>query len=224
MNELNNQTELFNDITQEDLDKMFTCLHGYRKKFDQKETVMTFDNSHSKVGIVSSGVVRLERIDYYGDYSLLDRLEENDIFGEILSYANMGNDEVIVVCEKACEVIFVDHSRMIRPCEKACGCHMVMLANLLKMVCNKTERLSRRVEVISNRKIRNKLINYFLIEAKKNKSNTFELPFSVSTLADYICVDRSAMMREISKMKKDGLIKSDRRRITILNMHMNEQL
>ena len=92
-----------------------------------------------------------------------------------------------------------------------------MLSNLLKIISNKTERLSMRVEVISNRNIRNKLMSYFMIEAKKNGSDTFELPFSMSALADYICVDRSAMVREISKMKKDGLIDSDRRKITLLD-------
>ena len=217
MKELNSDIELFKKITQDDLDMMYHCLDGYKKKFIPGETILNFDNTHSTVGIVASGVVRLERIDYYGDYSLLDRMEKNDIFGETLAYSNIDNSEIIAVCEKACEVIFVDHNRIIHPCEKVCGCHMSMLSNLLKIISNKTERLSMRVEVISNRNIRNKLMSYFMIEAKKNGSGTFELPFSMSALADYICVDRSAMVREISKMKKDGLIDSDRRKITLLD-------
>ena len=73
------------------------------------------------------------------------------------------------------------------------------------------------MDKICEKNIRNKLMSYFMIEAKKNGSDTFELPFSMSALADYICVDRSAMVREISKMKKDGLIDSDRRKITLLD-------
>lgn len=216
MSVLTENIQLFNNIEQVDLDMMYNCLGGYKKSFIPGETIMTFDKSHSTVGIVASGVVRLERIDYYGDYSLLDRMEKNDIFGETLAYASIEYNEITAVCEKACEVIFVDHKRIIHPCEKVCGCHMAMLSNLLQMISNKSERLSMRVEVISNKTIRNKLMSYFLIEAKKHNSNVFELPFSVSALADYICVDRSAMMREISKMKKDGLIDSDRRKITLL--------
>ena len=215
MNELSSQTELFTGISQIDLDKMYYCLNGYKRSFVPGETILNFDNTHSTVGIVAGGIVRLERIDYYGDYSLLDRMEKNDIFGETLSYSNFDNNDIAAVCEKACEVIFVDHNRMIHPCEKACDCHMSMLSNLLKIISNKTERLAMRIEVISNRNIRNKLMSYFMIEARKRNSMTFELPFSISALADYICVDRSAMVREMSKMKKDGLIKSDRRKITL---------
>lgn len=216
MNELNSDTELFKGIEQVDLDMMYNCLNGYKRKFLPGETILNFDNTHSTVGIVADGIVKLERIDYYGDYSLLDRMGKNDIFGETLAYSNLDNNDITAVCEKACEVIFVDHNRMIHPCEKACDCHMAMLSNLLKIISNKTERLSMRVEVISNRNIRNKLMSYFMIEAKKSGNITFELPFSMSALADYICVDRSAMVREISKMKKDGLIESDRRKITLL--------
>lgn len=91
-----------------------------------------------------------------------------------------------------------------------------MTKNLLTMIATKAERLSLRVEVLSHKNIRSKLMSFFSMEAKRAGSNSFTLPFSVSTLASYICVDRSAMMREIAKMKKDGLIEADRRNITLL--------
>jgi CRP-like cAMP-binding protein len=212
----NSNLQLFSNIDTIDLEMMYNCLNGYKKKFSAGETIITFDRSHSTIGIVAGGVVRLERVDYFGDYTLLDRMEKNDIFGETLAYSNLANNEVAAVCEKDCEIIFVEHTRIIHPCEKVCGCHMTMLSNLLRIISNKAERLSLRVGVVSNKTIRTKLMSYFAIEAGKNNSRTFELPFSVSALADYICVDRSAMMREISKMKKEGLIDSQRRRITLL--------
>ena len=72
MKELNSDIELFKKITQDDLDMMYHCLDGYKKKFIPGETILNFDNTHSTVGIVASGVVRLERIDYYGDLRTVD--------------------------------------------------------------------------------------------------------------------------------------------------------
>ena len=216
MNGLNSGSSLFYNITQEDLDQIYHCLRGRKKSFESGETITSFGKDDPTIGIMASGVARLERVNYFGECSLLDRMEKNDIFGESIVYADYEDSEISAVCEKNCEVIFVDHDRLIHPCEKACDCHMTMMENLLQIMANKSVRLSRRVEVLSNKSIRNKLMAFFALQAKDHQSDTFELPFSVSALADFICVDRSAMMREISKMKKEGIIRTDRRKITLL--------
>ena len=216
MNELNSRALLFRDITQDDLNRIYCCLGGRKKAFSAGETIITFGENTPFIGIMASGVARLERVDYFGDCSLLDRMEQNDIFGESIVYADPDNSEISAVCEKDCEVIFVDHDRLVHPCENACGCHLAMMENLLQILANKSLRLSRRVEVLSNKSIRSKLMAFFSMQAKKNDSPSFELPFSVSALADFICVDRSAMMRELSRMKKEGILQTDRRKITLL--------
>ena len=213
---LSNNVSLFKDIEPADLDNMYSCLSGVKRSFTAGETVCSFDNDSLKLGIITKGIVRLERTDFFGDTSMLDRLEVNDIIGDISVYSSVDENEVSAVCEKDCEVIFINHEKIINPCEQICPCHITMTKNLLTMIATKAERLSLRVEVLSHKNIRSKLMSFFSMEAKRAGSNSFTLPFSVSTLASYICVDRSAMMREIAKMKKDGLIEADRRNITLL--------
>lgn len=72
-----------------------------------------------------------------------------------------------------------------------------------------------RLEVLSQRTIREKLQCYFSLLNARYRTSTFTLPFSFSALADYLSVDRSAMMRELKKMKEDGLIQTDRHEITL---------
>ena len=74
----------------------------------------------------------------------------------------------------------------------------------------------RKVEVVSKRTIREKLLAYLSIQAQLQDSRYFELPFGRVELAEYLCVDRSALTRELEKMKSDGLIDYDKNCFRIL--------
>jgi CRP-like cAMP-binding protein len=79
-----------------------------------------------------------------------------------------------------------------------------------------TIKLNARIELLTKKNIRDKLISYFNIQSSKNFSKTFSLPFSLTDLADYLSVDRSAMMRELSHLKEEGFIKKEGNKITLL--------
>ena len=76
--------------------------------------------------------------------------------------------------------------------------------------------MSEHIDVLSHRTIREKLMAYFMIQSSKNDSPSFSLPFTRSSLADYISVDRSAMMREIKKLKDDGIIEISQKDVKLL--------
>ena len=87
--------------------------------------------------------------------------------------------------------------------------------NMFQLVAEKATSLYERVEVLSRRSIRDKLMCYFSLMAAKNRSGESLLPFSLSALADYISTDRSAMMRELKRLKEEGVLRSEGRRITL---------
>lgn len=74
------------------------------------------------------------------------------------------------------------------------------------------------MEVLSKRTIREKLACYFFHLASKQKNETFQIPFTMVDLADYLSVDRSAMTRELKKMKDEGLITIERRSVRLLSV------
>ena len=90
-----------------------------------------------------------------------------------------------------------------------------MVENLFHLVTEKAAQLSERVEVLSRRSIREKLLRYFQLQAAKGRQPSFQLPFSLSALADYISADRSAMMRELKKMRQEMLVTITGRQVTL---------
>ena len=94
--------------------------------------------------------------------------------------------------------------------------HSILVSNVLQIFSNKTRQLHARIETLSQRSIRNKLLNYFYQLAFQNHSDSFEIPFSLNAMADYLFVDRSAMLREMKKMRDEGLIESKGRQVKLL--------
>lgn len=208
--------EIFDQISSQDCQKIYGCMEVVRKKYKGGERVYTFEKHQGQIGILESGSAWMERIDIEGNSTMLEHLKAGEIFGEVVAFSNQCGDQFQVICERECTVAYMPYKKMIQPCSKVCACHQRMIENLLAIISEKAQNLSERIEIISNRTIRNKLMYYFQIQAAKEESKQFTLPFSVTTLAEYLCVDRSAMAREISKMKDEGLVKMNRRNVTLL--------
>lgn len=163
----------------------------------------------------------MEKLPWYGIRREADRLCWNTFTPEIssespLSVFSSKTDIIQVVCSKTCCVEFIDYYHLTKRCPRACSFHSTLVSNALHLLSLKAVHLSERLDILSQRTIREKLLRCFtLMAADQQASCSFTLPFSLGTLADYLCVDRSAMMREIGKMKKEGLLQMDKRQITL---------
>lgn len=208
--------QLFNDISPEEYSQMMQCFGSVEKSFRAGEIICDYSKNSSQIGIVADGAALMVRIDFNGNRTILEALDSGCIFGEALAFSGDSKDSIFVVCQKNCTIIFLEYDHITKRCENACNHHTLLVQNLFKMISNKLLVMSSRVEVLSQRTIREKLMCYFNITSAASKSNAFVLPFSVTALADYICADRSAMMREIKNLKNEGIIEMNRRNVRLL--------
>ena len=208
---------LFRNITYEEYRRMLTCFQAVQRSYLAEDLVYDFSASRTDaIGIVERGSVSLIRIDEEGVSTVLEEMGPGGVFGRDLAFAGSAGDSLEVVARTPCDILFIDYPHLFRRCEKACTHHSILVQNMLGLLSNKAQALSERVDVLSRRSIREKLLCYFRQLAEKSGGDTFTLPFSFSVLADYIATDRSAMMRELRHLKEQGLILADGRRITLL--------
>ena len=207
---------LFDGIDDYDKGRMITCFNIQKQRFEAGETVWDADFSKDKIGIVLSGSVSLVRIDSSGNRVVIENLSENDVFGEMFAFSEEGAHGVFAMCEKKSDIAFMKYDHIAKRCSNACKCHTIAVENMFRIVTQKAKRLSERIEILGNRSIRDKLMSFFTMQSEKLGKTEFELPFSLSYLADYICADRSAMMRELRHMSDEGMIKTEKRKIEIL--------
>ena len=206
---------LFYDITDQEVDAMIQCFRMRRCRFHPGQIICTYGESAGEVGVLVSGEAELVRLDYAGNRTILERLETGGVFGESLAFTPTLGDCVEVVSAAGSEVLFMEYSHIMKRCENACAHHSKLVQNMFRLVAEQTRRLSQRVEVLSRRSIRDKLMCWFQLRRLAAGADSFTLPFTLSALADYISADRSAMMRELKRMKEEGLVEMDGRRVTL---------
>lgn len=208
--EIMDRCALFEGIRSEDRLPMLSCLGAKVVSVGKNQYVFREGDPANFVGIVLNGCVQMVREDYYGNRSILARIEPAGLFGESFACADVGVFPISVVAVEDSTVLIIDSRRITVTCSNACGFHNQMIFNMLKVVANKNLVLNEKIEVTSKRTTREKLMAYLLAQAKKAGSDTFTIPYDRQALADYLEVERSAMSAELSRMQKDGLIEYKR--------------
>ena len=208
--EIMDRCALFEGIRSEDRVPMLSCLGAKVVSVGKNQYVFREGDPANFVGIVLEGCVQMVREDYYGNRSILARIEPAGLFGESFACADVPAFPISVAAVEDSAVLIIDSRRITVTCSNACGFHNQMIFNMLKVVASKNLVLNEKIEIISRRTTREKLMTYLLSQAKKARSDTFTIPYDRQALADYLEVERSAMSAEISKLRKDWMIECDR--------------
>ena len=207
---------LFDGIDLKDLSSMLTCLGARVSNYQKNQVIFREGETAKYVGIVLSGAVQIVREDFYGNRSIVARIEPSELFGESFACAGVSVLPVSVAAAEDSRVMLIDCRRLTVSCTSACSFHSKMIFNLLQVVATKNLIFNQKIEITSHRTTREKLMAYLLMQAKQNKSSSFTIPYDRQALADYLCVDRSAMAVEIGKLRKDGIIACEKSRFELL--------
>lgn len=192
------------------------CQKVQKKTFSKNEIITSYIKKRNQFCILISGNADLVRYDLNGSRTIVEHFSKNDIFGEVF-YNITVNNELSVESKNKCEVLFFLYDNIHTKCKPNCTFHEELNEYLPELILNKINTLNTRVELLTKRSIRDKLITYFNLQSTQNFSKSFTLPFSLTDLADYLSVDRSAMMREIKLLKDDGFIDKIGNRIVLIN-------
>jgi CRP-like cAMP-binding protein len=206
---------LFRDIDDENLIPMLSCLGAEKKSYSKNEIIFAEGSRTERFGILLSGEAHIVRVDYYGNRSLVGRVGKSELVGETFACAEVEALPVDVVASEDCEIILIDVRRVTQTCCNACDFHNRIIYNLMKIVAAKNIMFHRKLEIVSGRTTRDKLMNYLLLEAKRAGSDSFEIPFDRQELADYLEVDRSGLSAEIGKLRREGVLESEKNRFIL---------
>lgn len=191
------------------------CLRMQKKTFTKGQIITTYMEKRKQICILLSGKADLIRYDLKGNKDIIERFHSNDIFGEAFYPVNI-NNELFVLAAENCEVLLFLYDDIRIKCRNNCKFHTTLVSNLFELTLNRAINQNTRIEILSKRTIREKLLSYFSILSGKEFNKTITLPFSLTSLADYLSVDRSAMMRELKSLTSEGFISKQGNKIKLL--------
>jgi len=207
-------TYIFNGISNSDKRKLLKELEASIVTFEKNTSLLKSVDKGNIIGILEEGEAQIIRTDYDGNKILIEDLRQKSIFG--IRFSLINNDEYDVFTKSDCKFIFIDYD-LIRIMVKRSGYYQKFLINLMDILSEMVYYKNERINILTRKNTREKLLEYFNIESKKAFSKVFYLPFNLTELSEYLSIDRSAMMREIKRLKDDRIIESSGNKIRLLN-------
>lgn len=207
-----NDMSIDSRLTNVELIGLNECFAPVERVYDRGEIITICSPENDIIGIIKSGIAYLSTINSEEQRRIIDYYMRGNAFGK--HFLPDTEEKLFYVYAKTkCTVDFIKYKKLITCCEKNCSKH-VMLINQIMMT---TARKSlAHVDILCQRTLRSKLMSFFEYLESEEKSRSFTVPLPFSDLADYLGVDRSAMMREIKKLNEEKIISTDKRRITLL--------
>ena len=197
---------LFEGLSGETVRQVLGCVKPVRRCFESGESVFNEDDECSLLGIVLKGALHIIRDDYWGNRTIVARLESGMIFGETFACAELKKLPVSVIAVERSEILLLDFKRIIKVCSNACEFHTRLIKNMVANLAHKNVQLMEKIECISQRNTRSKILSYLSVNAKRRKSAVIEIPFNRQEMADYLSVERSALSAELCRMRDEGLL------------------
>ncbi|MDE5538945.1 MAG: Crp/Fnr family transcriptional regulator [Bacilli bacterium] len=207
-------TDLFNQISYQNKQKLLRLLEADTLNCKKDQTILSIIKNDNFLGIILTGCIQIIRTDHNGIRTIIEELEENDVFGSTIS--SLQNSEYDIITKEDTEIILIDYRNIINCKENNKSFYNQFIKNLLQITTAKIKDKNERIEILTKKTIRNKLLEYFKIISNKHGSKYIYLPFNFTDLADYLAIDRSAMSRELKYLKEEGLIEVKGKRITLL--------
>ncbi|MDF2513518.1 MAG: cyclic nucleotide-binding protein [Herbinix sp.] len=208
---------LFSGIQGEDMSSLLECLRAFIRTYEKDEYIVLYNDSVECVGVLLEGTVHMIKEDLRGNKSILAAIEERELFGETFACGADLTSTVAFVATTPVKVLFVHFNKVMHSCLKSCEFHHRLIENMVALMARKNALLMEKLDITSKRTLREKISAYLTIQAQRKKSTHFTISMGRLELADYLCVDRSALTRELSNMKKDGMIDFEKNTFQILD-------
>lgn len=217
LNFLNDISKLnfFNQVSFEELQELNNLGAFTEKDFSKGNIIFHTGDVVSKMGIIMQGTVFIESNDIWGNRSILSVVEKGQAFAESYGYTKSPMLVDAVAAENS-TIVFFNLNILLEDIYQTKPWLFKIQKNLLLIATNKNIILSNRSFCTAPKTIRERLSIYFSQQAMINKSSDFTIPFNRQQLADFLNLDRSALSKELCKMRNDGLIEFNKNHFKLL--------
>jgi len=214
--EILTKSVLFSGIKTDDISSMLSCLAARSCEFDKERYIYSPGDSVRSVGIVLAGGVYVVNEDFWGNRSIVSKLGPSDMFGESFSCAEEEELPISVITSEKSRILFIDYRRIITTCSSGCMFHTALIRNMVHILAEKNILLMQKIEHMTKRTTREKVLSFLSEQATKAGCAKFEIGFNRQELADFLAVDRSALSSELGRMRDEGILRFNKNRFELL--------
>lgn len=213
---------VFQGITREEWREIQASLPMKQESVRKGDVIFHQGEIAREMGLVLMGGVHIESVDLWGNRSILSHVGQGQVFAE--TYALTGGPLLVdAVAAVDSQILRIDLSELLREREQSPLWNQRLLKNLVTIFAQKNRALSGRIFCTSSKSIRGRVVTYLSAQALEQGSHSFFIPFDRQQLADYLSVDRSALSKELGRMRDEGLLEFRKNYFTLLHLPEKEE-
>lgn len=207
---------IFKGMTDSDINAAMACVGAFQKDFSKEEFVILAEDTVRCVGVILEGRIDMVREDFWGNRTVLVSIGNSELFGESFACGSNLVASVSFVAREATRVLFLPFDRVMHTCPHACAHHHSLVTNMVSLMAEKNAAFISKIDIMSKKTLREKIMSYLSIQADCNDSAYFTVPFGRVRLAEYLNADRSALTRELNNLREEGIIDFDKNTFRII--------
>ncbi len=199
-------TVIFHGMSEKEISDALEGLKAVTRKYKKGTTILHAGSTTRRMGLVMEGGVTIENNDVWGNRTILSHVGKNQFFAE--TYGLLADEPMLVdvVANEDCLILFLTIGALNRNILKLETWTAKIMSNLLTISTHKNLTLSGRSFHTAPKTIRGRVMSYLNSVSIQKGSTKFDIPFDRQQMADYLNLERTALSKELRKMKDDGLI------------------
>lgn len=205
---------LFQGIPQKEIPQLLQILDTYIKEYYSNEYIVLEGKSIKFIGVVLKGTISMQKEDYWGNNYVYTEINDNNIFGETFIDTITQKSTVSYMALTKCKILFIRYNSIIHPI-RPYEYQQIIIDNLISLQAKKNRLLMEKLEIVTKYSLRQRILTFLNQQMEKHQNETIHLRMSQQELANYLCVNRSSMLRELKRMQQEGFIHYDRTTITL---------
>ncbi len=206
--------DLFENIENEKILELLKCTGIKTKTYKKGAYILKTGSKIDFLGVILDGNAQITKTNYPDKENIIESLKVNDIFGHNIVCLGINKSPVNIIAKTNCEILFLPFEKVITPCGRLCNYHLQLIKNIMKMISKRNSLLNTKLDIIGQKTTREKILA--LLQEYKSENEIFEIPYSREEMAKFLCVDRSAMSRELCKMRDEGILIFHKNRFKLL--------
>ena len=197
--------DLFENIENNNVLELLKCLGIKTKTYKKSSYIIKSGQKFDSLCIILEGSVNQYKVNSKNERIIIDKFNVNDIFAHSFICLGQNISPYDFTADTECEILFLPFEKIVNPCSKLCSFHIQAIKNLMKMISKKNSLLNNKIDIIGQKTTKEKILA--LLKIYGSYGELFSIPYSREEMAKFLCVDRSALSRELSKMRDEGILK-----------------
>lgn len=215
---------LFQGLEREEISEVLQKFHGLIKHFSKSDYIYLAGDCVENLCVVLDGTVQMIKEDIWGEKSIIANLGAGSVFAENF-LGKLGDRSVVsYFVASDSEILMLPLGRALFEANTASKASQRLMCNIVSILADNNTRLIEKTEILCKKTLRSKILAYLEQEERNNQSHQFTIPFNRTDLANYLDADRSALTRELARMKDEGIIDYTKNTFTLLKSTHSEAL